>query len=91
IAFIFGFLRKELALIMLITYIGNINLLSFMTPSQMIIFALVMTLYIPCIATLATLIKEYGLKRAFIITAMSISLALFIGSIGIRILNFLIH
>ncbi|MEM4528984.1 MAG: ferrous iron transport protein B [Candidatus Methanomethylicaceae archaeon] len=91
IAFIFGFLRKELALIMLITYIGNINLLSFMTPSQMIIFALVMTLYIPCIATLAALIKEYGLKRAFIITAMSISLALFIGSIGIRILNFLIH
>lgn len=91
IALIFGFLRKELALIMLITYIGNIDLSSFMTTSQMMVFALVMTLYIPCIATLAALIKEYGWKRALAISMMSISLALFVGGIGIRILNFLIH
>lgn len=91
IALIFGFLRKELALIMLMTYVGNIDLSSFMTVPQMIVFALVMTLYIPCVATLSALIKEYGWKRALAITAMSISIAFVVGGISIRILNFLIR
>ncbi|MCS7098281.1 MAG: ferrous iron transport protein B [Candidatus Methanomethyliaceae archaeon] len=91
IAFIFGFLRKELALIMLATYLGSMDFSIFMNSTQMIIFAIVMTLYIPCIATLSALIKEFGWKRALMIAAMNISLALIVGSIGIRILNFLTH
>jgi ferrous iron transport protein B len=58
-----------------------------MTPAQMVIFTLVMVLYIPCVATLSALIKEYGIKNAAAITMMDIALALFIGSAGIRILK----
>ncbi|MEM3485070.1 MAG: ferrous iron transporter B, partial [Candidatus Methanomethyliaceae archaeon] len=86
IAFIFGFLRKELALIMLATYVGTTDFSTLMTPAQMIAFTLVMVLYIPCIATLSALIKEYGLKNALAITLMDVTLALFIGSVGIRVL-----
>lgn len=86
IAFIFGFLRKELALIMLATYVGTTDFSTFMTPAQMIAFTLVMVLYIPCVATLSALIKEYGLKNALAITLMDVTLAIFIGSVGIRVL-----
>ncbi|MGC8936210.1 MAG: ferrous iron transport protein B [Candidatus Methanomethylicaceae archaeon] len=89
IAFIFGFLRKELALIMLATYVGTTNFSSFMTPAQMIIFTLVMVLYIPCIATLSALVKEYGLKNALAITLLDILLTLLVGSVGIRVLTVL--
>ncbi|MGQ9759759.1 MAG: ferrous iron transport protein B [Candidatus Methanomethylicaceae archaeon] len=87
IAFVFGFLRKELALIMLATYVGTTNFAAFMTPAQMITFTLVMVLYIPCIATLSALIKEYGLRSALAITSLDVILALFIGGIGIRVLT----
>jgi len=87
IAFIFGFLRKELALVMLATYVGTTDFSTFMTPAQMVIFTLMMVLYIPCVATLSALIKEYGIKNAAAITMMDIALALFIGSAGIRILT----
>ena len=86
VAFIFGFMRKELALTMLATYVGTTDFSLFMTTAQMINFTLVMILYIPCIATLSALIKEYGLKNALAITFLDVAIALFIGSAGIRIL-----
>jgi len=87
IAFIFGFLRKELALVMLATYVGTTNFSSIMSPPQMVIFTIVMVLYIPCIATLSALIKEYGVRDALAITMMDIGLALLVGSVGIRVLS----
>ncbi|MCP8321322.1 MAG: ferrous iron transport protein B, partial [archaeon] len=92
LALILGILRKELALELLIALaivqygfpIGN--LLTFMTPFQLFIFALVVTIYIPCIATISVLIKELGLKNAILISAFTIILALMIGGLANRIL-----
>ena len=60
----------------------------FMTPVQMIVFTIVMVLYIPCIATFAALVKEYGAGRAIAITMMNIALALLVGSVAMRVLLF---
>ena len=50
---IFGILRKELSMIMLIQALGTPNVLSVMTASQIVVFTLFITFYIPCVATLA--------------------------------------
>jgi len=87
---IFAVLRKELALQLLVTlaiveYGGSTgNLLSFMNPTQIFVYALVNTIYIPCVATIAVLGRELGWKRTFLIIAFTISLAVFIGGIAYR-------
>jgi len=87
IALIFGVLRKELTLIMLATLFGTTNFAQVMTPVQMIVFTLVAMLYIPCIATIAALAKEFGRKKALFITVFETLLALFLGGIAFRLLS----
>lgn len=95
LALILGVLRKELALELLVAlaivqYGFSIDsLLVFMTPFQLFIFALVVTIYVPCIATVSVLIKEVGLKNAILISAFTIILALMIGGLANRILPLL--
>ncbi|MGQ9469636.1 MAG: ferrous iron transport protein B [Nitrososphaerales archaeon] len=95
LALFLGVLRKELALELLVAlaivqYGFPIdNLLIFMTPFQLFIFALVSTIYIPCVATISVLVKELGLKNAIFISAFTIILALMIGGLANRILPFL--
>lgn len=79
---IFGVLRKELALILLSQLIP----LESLSALQMVVFALVIMVYIPCIATIATLIREFGWKKAMAITLTDIALALLLGGIAYRIL-----
>ncbi|OGF24347.1 ferrous iron transport protein B [Candidatus Falkowbacteria bacterium RIFCSPLOWO2_02_FULL_45_21] len=93
ICLLFGILRKELALQLLLTLAimqygsGMQNLLSFMTKQQIFIFALVTTLYIPCIATVTVLMKELGWKIAISIALFTITLAIIIGGLANQILN----
>jgi ferrous iron transport protein B len=87
IALIFGVLRKELTLIMLGTLLGTTNFGLVMTPAQMIVFTLVVMLYIPCIATVGALVKEFGWKKAWLITIFEIFLALVLGGITFRLLT----
>lgn len=85
---IFATLRKELALQFLVTLAlvqygsGAHNLLSFMTPHQLFVYALVNTLYIPCIATFAVLKRELGLRPALGIAAFTITLAVLVGGLA---------
>lgn len=85
--FIFGIFRKEAALVLLITAAGTTDIRSAMSPVQMIVFALVIMIYIPCTATIAALIQEIGWKRAGFITFAEIGLAIFIGGVAFRILS----
>lgn len=85
--FIFGILRKEAALVLLMTAAGTSDIRSVMSPVQMIVFALVIMIYVPCVATIAALIRETGWKNAGLITIIEISLALFIGGLAFRILT----
>jgi len=86
IALIFGVLRKELTLIMLATLLGTTNFATVMTPIQMIVFTLVVMLYIPCVATIGALVKEFGWKKATTLTLLEIALALVVGGIAFRLL-----
>lgn len=90
IALISGILRKELTLIILASHGGTTNFSMILTPVQMIVFSLVTMLYIPCIATVAVLVKEIGWKKATFITVFKIVFAIFIGGIAFRLLTLLL-
>jgi ferrous iron transport protein B len=85
--FIFGVIRKEAALVLLTTVAGTSDIRAVMSPVQMIVFALVIMIYVPCIATIAALIRETGWKNAFLISITEIGLAIFIGGIAFRVLS----
>ncbi len=87
IVLVFGILRKELALIMLATLLGTANFALVLNPVQMIVFALVTMFYIPCIATIAVLVKEFGWKKAGAIMIFEIFFAVLLGGIAFRILE----
>lgn len=85
LALIFAVLRKELALQLLVAMAvvqygaGAGNLLHFMSANQLFVYALVNTIYIPCVATISVLGKELGWVRTAAITLLTISLAVLIG------------
>jgi ferrous iron transport protein B len=91
---IFAVLRKELALQLLVTLAivayggGAKNLLLFMTPAQLFVYALVNTIYIPCVATIAVLGRELGWRRAGGIMAFTIALAIIVGGIAYRVIGY---
>ena len=68
VCLVLGILRKELTLQLLIAMAAMqygpsaSNLLLFMTPLQLFVFGLVVTLYFPCIATMTVLGRELGWK-----------------------------
>lgn len=84
---IFGVLRKELTLVMLAALMGTTNFGTVLTPIQMIVFAIVVMYYIPCIATIAALVKELRWKKAIYITVFEIAFALLLGGIAFRLLT----
>ena len=88
IALIFGVLRKELTLIMLATLLlkPGQTFAQVLTPVQMIVFTLVTMLYIPCIATIAALVREFGWKKAAFITVVEIIFAVVAGGVVLRLL-----
>jgi ferrous iron transport protein B len=79
---IFGILRKELSMIMLMQALGTPNILSVMTASQIVVFTLFVTFYIPCVATLAALVKETGWKLTVAVAAYSLLTATLIALAG---------
>jgi ferrous iron transport protein B len=60
ITLIFGILRKELAIIMLVQALGTSNFSSVMTGEQMMVFTVFSLFYIPCLATLGMLRSTIG-------------------------------
>ncbi len=85
IPLIFGILRKELTLILL----SGLVPLASLTNVQMIVFALVIMIYIPCIATFAACVRELGWKKAVAIVAIDIGFAILLGGIAYRLLSLL--
>jgi ferrous iron transport protein B len=86
IAFIFGILRKELTLVMLAALLGTTSFANVLTPVQMLVFAFVTMLYIPCAATIAALVKETGWRRSAFITVFEILFAIIMGGVFLRVL-----
>jgi ferrous iron transport protein B len=85
IAFVMGIMRKEMALGMLMI----LGLTDVMTAHQFIVFGVVMATYIPCLATFAVLLKEFGAKNTVLISATSLIAALMIGTAFNAFLSFI--
>jgi ferrous iron transport protein B len=86
IPLIFGILRKELTLILLAGLFRTLDFSQILTNTQMVVFALVTMIYIPCIATIAVFWREFGWRRAFAVAIIDILLALLIGGITNQLL-----
>ena len=84
---IFAVLRKELALQLLLVFaavsaggaVAGIG--SFMTTPQIVTFAIVNAIYIPCLATISVLGREIGWRRTALVCAGTMCLALLVGGI----------
>ena len=88
----FAFLRKELALQLLMAFaaieLGHAAALGeLMTPAQLFVYAVVTSLSIPCIATLAALRGELGGRAAAGIAASTLALAIGTGAVLARLLG----
>ncbi|HRP01297.1 MAG TPA: ferrous iron transport protein B [Candidatus Kapabacteria bacterium] len=82
---IFGFLRKELILVMASQAMGVATIADLpLTTNQIIVFIIFVTLYFPCITTFFVLVKEFGYKVAFGSAGLSIVVAT-IGALLFRI------
>jgi len=95
IALLLGILRKELTLQLLVALAvmqygaSARSLTAFMSPAQLFVFALVVTLYFPCVATMSVLGRELGWKSTVAIMIGDITIALGIGAISFHALTFL--
>ena len=87
IALIFGVLRKEMSLQMLVLLFGTTELSMVLAPDQLFVFALIMATYMPCLAAFAVMAREFGLKDTLKVTAASITLAFTLGGIAHLILS----
>jgi ferrous iron transport protein B len=74
ITLVFGFLRKELSLVMMLQAlgVGYSDLLSVITPEQILVFSVFVSFFIPCLSTFAVLWRESGKRVAFLSAGLSI-------------------
>ena len=83
---IIGILRKEANLALLIALAGGAAVTSIMSPLQMVVFSIVIMLYIPCISTIAVLVRETGLKITAAMVLAEVILAILFGGLAFRLL-----
>jgi ferrous iron transport protein B len=87
VVFVFGIIRKEMTLLALVALFGTTVFSAVLTPVQLVVFALVTMLYVPCISTILALAQEFGWKRALSITVLETALAIGIGAVAFRVLG----
>jgi len=85
ILLVFGVVRKELTILMLAVLFQTTDFASVMDPLQLMVLALVSMIYIPCLATILVLAKEFGWGKALIITVAEIMMAILIGGTAFRL------
>ena len=92
LALVFAFLRKELALQLLVALAviqlgsGAASLGSIMSPAQLFVYAIVTSVSVPCVATLAALRGEFGWRTTAGICASTLAIALLSGGVLARLL-----
>lgn len=84
---IFGTVRKEFVVVLPAVLYSTTDLATIFTPIQMVVLTLVTMLYIPCLATIEALRKEFGARKALFITVFEIILAIIVGGLAYRILT----
>ncbi len=79
VTLVFGVLRKELTVVMLVQALGTTAIASVLGPGQLVTFVVFVVFYIPCVATIAVMIREVGWKDTAWISAMTVVLATGLG------------
>ena len=83
---VFGFLQKDLTGAMLFSVLGS-NIALTLTNLQIYTFGVTTTIGIPCIIALGMLIKEFGIKKAVLLTIGSILYGLVVAGLAWRIIS----
>ncbi|CAG0996608.1 partial Fe(2+) transporter FeoB, partial [Rhodocyclaceae bacterium] len=73
---LFGVLRKELSLLMIYQALGTTEIVPLMSPSQILVFLLFLSFYVPCVSTFAVMLKTLGRREALFSLALSVAAAL---------------
>jgi ferrous iron transport protein B len=89
IPLIFGFLQKDLTGGMLVSVLGS-EISSVLTPLQIYTFGVASTIGIPCIIALGMLTREFGLKKAILLTSVSMIYGLLVAGLVWRIISMII-
>ena len=82
VTLLFGILRKELSLVMLFQALGTTQVATVLSAGQMITFTLFVMFYIPCVATVAVLIRELGRKKTGLVLVSTTAVALVVALLG---------
>jgi len=80
VTLVFGFLRKELSLVMMLQALGTSyqDLMNVITYQQMVIFVVFISFFIPCLSTVAIIWREVGRKIALLSVALNTGVAVVI-------------
>jgi len=79
---VFGVLRKELTLVMLVQALGTTEVNTVLDTQQLLTFTLFVVFYVPCIATIAVLAKQMGWRGAMAISAFTVVVAVVVSVAG---------
>lgn len=79
IPLIFGVVRGELTIVMLASVRKTTDFSLFLTPKQMLVFAIISIIYVPCLSTIAALVKEFGKRDTAAILVANLLLTVLIG------------
>jgi ferrous iron transport protein B len=89
VTLIFGVLRKELTLVMLLQALGTSDISSVLRQSQLLTFTLFVVFYVPCLATMAAMAREAGWRDTALISLLTVVVAVVV-AVGGRLLCFLL-
>ncbi len=89
VTLVFGFLRKELSLIMMLQSlgVGYEELMTVITKGQLVVFSVFICFFIPCVSTVAMLWKEMGRRIAMISMAMNVGVAIVLSFLTRLLMN----
>jgi ferrous iron transport protein B len=79
---VFGVLRKELTMVMLVQALGTTHVATVLTTAQLMTFTLFVVFYVPCVATVAVLGREIGWRDTAWIGGLTIAVATAIAVAG---------
>ena len=79
---VFGIFRKELSLVMLFAALGTTQVAGVLSSSQMFVFAVFTLFYVPCIATIAVLRREFGMPKTATVIVATTGIALVVGLVA---------
>jgi len=88
---VFGVLRKELSMVMLVQAMGTADIRHVMTATQIVVFTIFVTFYVPCVATIAALVREIGRRLTAVAIAYTFVLATILGLAARLLMSLVSH